>query len=73
MIIMHDKFGMIETEFYFKNHKLNNNDPIYNNYSKEDRAALTADVYYVDDNDPSQGKIAEFNIVIDGIHEYKRF
>ena len=73
MIIIHEKFGMIETEFYFKNHKLNMKDPIYNSYSKEDKNDLTADVYYVDDDDPSKGKIAEFNIVIDGIHEYKRF
>lgn len=73
MIIIHEKFGIIETEFYFKNHKLNKTDPVYNAYPDEDKNALTADVYYVDDEDPSKGKIAEFNIVIDGIHEYKRY
>ena len=73
MVITHEKFGIIETEFYFKGHFLNEKDVQYLSYSEEDKKALTANVYYLDDKDYKKGKIAVFNIIMDGIHEYKRF
>ena len=73
VIISHKKFGTIETEIYFDGHFRNEEDPIYLSYPEEDRKRLTASVSYVDNNDLSKGKIAIFNIVMDGIHQYKRF
>ena len=73
IIISHPKFGEIQTELYFKDHPLNEKDPQYMSYSKEDRKLLTADVVNLDKKDPKQGKIAIFNVVIDGIHSYKGY
>lgn len=73
LIISHDDFGVIETEFYFKNHPLNKKDPIYFHYSRQDREMLTADVRYLDKDNFDAGKIAVFNIVMDGIHAYKKY
>lgn len=73
IIVSHPKFGEIQTEIYFDKHPLNEKDPQYMSYSEEDRNALTAKVVNIDDIDPKQGKIATFNIVIDGIHSYKGY
>ena len=73
IIISHKNFGEIQTEIYFDKHPLNEKDPLYMSYSKEDRKMLTAKVVNFDDIDPKQGKIATFNIVIDGIHSYKGY
>ena len=60
-------------EFYFKNHPLNKKDPIYFHYSRQDREMLTADVRYLNKDNFGAGKIAVFNIVMDGIHAYKKY
>ena len=73
VIIAHKKFGIIETEIYFKNHPRNFKDPIYLSYPEQDREALTAEVNYVDSYDLTKGKIITFNVVMDGIHQYKRY
>lgn len=73
LIINHDEFGIIETEFYFKNHPLNKKDPIYNHYPRQDREMLTADVRYLNKDNYDEGKVAVFNIVMDGIHAYKKY
>lgn len=73
VIISHKKFGIIETEIYFENHPKNNTDPIYLSYPENDRKRLTATVQYVDKDDVAKGKIAIFNVVMDGIHQYKRY
>lgn len=73
IIIYHKKFGIIETEFYFQNHPLNMLDPQYLAYSIKDRNNLTSKVFYLNDKNPKEGKIAIFNIVMDGVHDYKRY
>lgn len=73
VIISHKKFGIIETEIYFDQHPRNKQDPIYLTYPEDDRVKLTATIEYVDRNDLAKGKIATFNIIMDGIHQYKRF
>lgn len=73
IIISHKRFGIIETEFYFDQHPKNLQDPIYLTYPEEDRIKLTAKIEYVDKSDVSKGKIATFNVIMDGIHQYKRF
>lgn len=73
VIITHKKFGIIETEIYFKDNPRNENDPIYMSYPEEDRKMLTAEVKYVDPNNITKGKIAEFDIVMDGLQQYKRY
>ena len=73
LIISHDDFGIIETEFYFKNHPLNKTDPVYFAYPRQDRELLTADVRYLNKDNFKDGKVAVFNIVMDGIHAYKRY
>lgn len=71
--IYHSKFGEIETEIYFEKHPLNEKDPMYMSYSEEDRKMLTAKVMNIDNLEPKQGKIAIFNIVLDGVHSYKGY
>lgn len=73
IIITHRKFGTIETEIYFEDHFRNKSDPIYMSYPENDRKRLTASMSYVDRKNLNKGKIATFNIVMDGIHQYKRF
>lgn len=73
IIISHPKFGEIQTEVYFENHPLNSKDAQYLSYSEEDRKMLTATVKNIDDIDPKEGKIAIFNVVMDGIHSYKGY
>lgn len=73
MIILHPKFGEIQTEIYFDKHPLNEKDPQYLSYTEEDRKLLTSRVVNIDDVYPEQGKIATFNIVMDGIHSYKGY
>ena len=52
---------------------MNEKDPQYMSYSKEDRKLLTAKVVNYDYLKPEDGKIATFNIVMDGIHAYKGY
>lgn len=73
VLIYHRDFGLIETELYFEGHPRNENDPIYMGYGEDDRAKVTASVRYVDPNDIRKGKIATFNIVMDGIQQYKKY
>lgn len=73
IIISHRKFGTIETEIYFDGHFRNSIDPIYLTYPEEDKKMLTAPVNYVDREDLTKGKKIRFNIVMDGIHQYKRY
>lgn len=73
IIISHKKFGTIETEIYFDGHFRNKSDPIYMTYPEEDRKKLTASVDYVDIDNLNKGKIIRFNVVMDGIHQYKRY
>lgn len=73
ILIHHPKFGEIQTEIYFDKHPLNNKDPHYTSYTEEDRKMLTAKVKNIDDLQPEEGKIAIFNIVMDGVHSYKGF
>ncbi len=73
MTISHRNFDTIETELYFKDHPLNEKDPYYMSYDLEDRIALTADVVSIDEKNIKDGKVATFNIVMDGIHPYKGY
>jgi protocatechuate 3,4-dioxygenase beta subunit len=74
IIISHKKSDiLLETELYFEEHPLNTKDPIYNMYPPEDKKRLTAKIEYVDNHDPTQGKVAIFNITLDTIQQYKRF
>jgi protocatechuate 3,4-dioxygenase beta subunit len=73
MIITHKRFGIIETEMYFEKHPKNLMDPIYLTYTDEEKEMLTGIVEYVDEYDFRKGKVVTFNVVMDGIHQYKKF
>jgi protocatechuate 3,4-dioxygenase beta subunit len=73
MNIYHQKFGKIETEFYFENHPLNQSDYQYLSYSLKERAMLTAKVRLSNIIDSKSIKICTFNIVMTGTHDYKSF
>ncbi|MDD2840536.1 MAG: hypothetical protein PHY80_05480 [Rickettsiales bacterium] len=73
MVISHPNFESIETEVYFDKHYLNEKDAQYMSYSEENRKLLTAKVVNYDYLKPEDGKIATFNIVMDGIHAYKGY
>jgi hypothetical protein len=73
MIISHKRFGIIETEVFFEKHPKNSTDPLYLNYTDDEKKAVTGKVDYVDAYDIKKGKVIIFNIVMDGIHQYKKF
>jgi protocatechuate 3,4-dioxygenase beta subunit len=71
--IYHPKFGKLETEMYFENHPKNSSDYQYLSYSENDRKLLTAKVRLTDIFDSKSTKIATFDIVMKGVHQYKTF
>ena len=71
--IYHQKFGKLETEMYFENHPKNNSDYEYLSYSQEDQKLITAKVNLTDIFNSKSTKIATFDIVMKGVHQYKRF
>jgi protocatechuate 3,4-dioxygenase beta subunit len=73
MIISHESFGKVETQMYFEGHEKNIKDPYYLAYTDEEKQMVTATVKYVDDKYPELGKVATFNITLDGVHQYKGF
>lgn len=71
--IYHTKFGRLETEIYFEGHPLNRQDYQYLAYQPEEREMLTASVRHSEPINPNSIKLFTFNIVMDGIHDYKGF
>lgn len=72
MNIYHPKFGKLETEVYFEKHPYNETDNQYLAYDEKDRAQLTAKVRHTEITNTKSIKICTFNIVLKGIHQYKR-
>ncbi len=73
MNVYHAKFGKLETEIYFENHPFNATGYQYLSYSEEERKALTASVRNSDIFDTKSIKLCIFNIIIKGIHQYKKY
>jgi len=71
--IFHEKFVRMDTEIYFENHPRNTLDPYYMSYSLPDRQMLTAKVLNMNPKRQQDGKIAIFNVVLNGIHSYKGY
>ena len=71
--IYHPKFGKLETEMYFEDHPRNSTDYQYMSYSPQERKLLTAKVRLINIYDAKSTKIATFNIVMKGVHEFKGF
>lgn len=73
MNIYHPKFGKLETEMYFPKHPYNKTDYQYLSYSEEEKKLVTAAVRNSDIMDPKSNKLFTFNIVMQGVHQYKGF
>ena len=73
MNIYHPKFGKLETEMYFSEHPFNESDYQYLVYSVEERKLITARVSHSDIFNTKSVKLCNFDIVMRGIHQYKRF
>lgn len=73
MNLYHPKFGKLETEMYFQDHPYNDTDYQYLAYEDEERALITSVVYHSDIVNTKSIKVATFNIVLKGIHQYKKF
>ncbi|GMO56326.1 MAG: dioxygenase [Rickettsiales bacterium] len=73
IIVQHDNFDTLITEIYFEDHYMNKSDPIYQSYTENDKKMLTARVTNVNKRNTADGKIATFDIVLDGIHGYKKY
>ena len=71
--VYHPKFGKLETEMYFVNHPQNQTDYQYLAYTNKERDLLTADVRTIDFIDPEAIKLCNFNLVMKGIHQFKKF
>lgn len=72
MNVYHSKFGKLETEIYFEKHPYNETDNQYLAYDEKDRAQLTAQVRHTEVTNTKSIKICTFDIVLKGIHQYKR-
>jgi len=72
MNIYHPRFGRLETEMYFMNHPYNFTDYQYLSYTDEERLLLTANMRTTDILNPKSIKIATFNIILKGVHQYKK-
>jgi protocatechuate 3,4-dioxygenase beta subunit len=73
MNVYDPKFGKLETEMYFDKHQYNSSDYQYLAYSENERKAITADVKNTNILVPESIKLCTFNIVLKGIHQYKKF
>lgn len=73
MNLYHPRFGKLETEMYFEKHPYNEGDYQFLSYSEDERKALTASVRSSDIMNSQSIKLATFDIVLKGIHQYKRF
>jgi len=73
MLVSNEKFGQIKTEMYFKDHPKNNQDPYFLAYTPKSQSMLIADVDTITVGTAEKGKLATFNITMDGIHQYKGF
>lgn len=73
MNVYHQKFGKLETEMYFEEHPYNDSDYQYLAYAEGDRKLLTAKVRRSNFNDKNSIKICTFNIVMRGVHQYKKY
>jgi protocatechuate 3,4-dioxygenase, beta subunit len=73
MNIYHSKFGKLETEMYFAHHPYNEKDYQYLAYEEDERKLITAAVRNSDIMNPNSIKLFTFNIVLRGVHQYKRF
>ena len=73
MNIYHPKFGKLETEMYFAEHPYNATDYQYLVYNPEERKLITAKVSHSDIFNTKSVKVCTFDIVMKGIHQYKRF
>jgi protocatechuate 3,4-dioxygenase beta subunit len=71
--IYHPKFGKLETEMYFVNHPQNQTDYQYLGYLSQERDLLTADVRTIDFINPEAIKLCTFNIIMKGVHQFKKF
>lgn len=73
IIITHKDFGQIETEIYFEKHPMNESDPHYLSYEERDKELVIAKVQYANRENHKEGKIATFDITMEGVHQYKGF
>lgn len=71
--IYHTKFGKLETEMYFEDHPFNDKDYQYLSYDDEEKKMLTASVKHSNIFDTQSIKVCSFNIVMRGIHQYKKY
>lgn len=71
--IYHPQFGKLETEMYFAKHPYNEGDYQYLAYNEKERKQITARVRSSDILNPQSIKLCAFNIVLRGVHQYKRY
>jgi protocatechuate 3,4-dioxygenase beta subunit len=73
MNVYHPKFGKLETEMYFEKHPYNNDDYQYLSYDENERKLVTAAVRHSNILNTKSIKLCTFDIVMRGVHQYKRF
>ena len=73
MNIYHPKFGKLETEMYFAQHPYNESDYQYLAYEQDERQMITAKVQSSEVVNPQSIKLCTLNIVMKGVHQYKKF
>ncbi len=73
MNVYNPKFGRLETEMYFAGHPYNDKDYQYLAYDEKERKMVTANVRSSNVLDPRSIKLCTFNIVLKGVHQYKRY
>ena len=71
MSVEHDDFDPIELEVIFPKHPRNKTDPKIIKMNKIERKLITCELRNEDNDHPNQGKIATFNIKLNGLHRTK--
>jgi protocatechuate 3,4-dioxygenase beta subunit len=72
-LLQHEYFGELELEMFFPNHPRNIYDKKYLMMSPLSRSLATSKISLINPDNPSDGKRALFNIVLDTIHPQKRY
>ena len=68
MFVKHKDFDPVELEIIFPNHPRNLTDPRIKSLRERERALITCYLENEDNQNPNQGKIAIFNIKLNGLH-----
>lgn len=73
LVVQHEDFDELETEIIFPYHPRNIIDKKFMSFNERQRDLMMCKIALVNKDNPKDGKIALFNIKLDGINKYRRY